>query len=263
MSKPHNKRRSKKPKGPNIEDNERLWRRITTLFRDDSDWDKQWDSQSIAKLLIEGENLQQRFQMEPKSEKIFRSKLDQTLSEIRRKEQFFVNHGQRKITPRRPSEIDEIKRNVHAWQDFFARTAKANGASFGPPILIDNDEEKLYKIVENSWLAILSGNKLPDDLSIAQDTRILVWDNFDLLKEINKYADSITGFRFQESMPSMAVLLVMNHRLSAIDILEMRLSKRRKDGRNPFPSSYDDNSFNRAGRSNSWNKLLIKCFSWS
>ena len=56
MSKPHNKRRSKKPKGPNIEDNERLWRRITTLFRDDSDWDKQWDSQSIAKLLIEGEN---------------------------------------------------------------------------------------------------------------------------------------------------------------------------------------------------------------
>ena len=72
------------------------------------------------------------------------------------------------------------------------------------------------------------------------DTRILAWDNFDLLKEINKYADSITGFRFQESMPSMALLLVMNHRLSAIDILEMRLSKRRKDGRNPFPSVYDD-----------------------
>ena len=38
---------------------------------------------------------------------------------------------------------------------------------------------------------------------------------------------------------SMALLLVMNHRLSAID-MEMRLSKRRKDGRNPFPSSYDD-----------------------
>ena len=240
MSKPHNKRRSKKQKGPSIEDNERLWRRITTLFRDDTDWDKQWDSQSIAKLLIEGENLRHRFQMEPKSEKIFRSKLDQTLSEIRKKEQFFINQSQRKITPRRPSEIDEIKRNVHAWQDFFARTTKANGASFGPPILVDDAEEKRYKIVEDSWLAILSGNKLPDELSIVRDSIILTWDNFDLLKEINKYADSITGFRFQESMPSMALLLVMNHRLSAIDILEMRLSKRRQDGRNPFPSVYDD-----------------------
>ena len=77
-------------------------------FSDDSDWDKQWDSQSIAKLIIEGENLQQRFQMEPKSEKIFRSKLDQTLSEIRRKEQFFVNHGQRKITPRRPPKLMKL-----------------------------------------------------------------------------------------------------------------------------------------------------------
>lgn len=240
MSKPHNKRGSKGKKGPNIEDNERLWRRITSLFREESDWNKQWDSQSIAELLIKGENLQQRFQMEPKSEKIFRSKLDQTLSEIRKKEQFFTTHGRRKIKPRKPSEIDEIKRNVDAWQVFFKKTAKANRASFGPPILVDDSEEKRYKIVEDSWIAVLSGNKLPEELSITQDTRILTWNNFDLLKEISKYADSITGFRFQESLPSMALLLVMNNRLSAIDILEMRLSKRRKDGRNPFPSNYDE-----------------------
>ena len=45
---------------------------------------KAWDAQSIAKLLIDAENMNARFAKEPKAERVFRSNLDQSLAVIRK-----------------------------------------------------------------------------------------------------------------------------------------------------------------------------------
>ena len=70
------------------------------------------------------------------------------------------------------------------------------------------------------------------------------WDEvipFDLMwKEIKRFASKRTGFRFHEDEPSIALLLLQNNILTSAELLKLRLAKRRKDNRNPFPETYDE-----------------------
>ena len=238
MSRQHNRRNSKH-KGPKLSEGERLWKRMSSLFGVNQElWHRAWDSQSIAKLLIEKENLGNRFEREPKSERIFRAKLDQSLAEIRKQNQYFVSDKHRKVTLRSVDEISHIKQHVSRWQTFFEQYSKTKGLFQGPPLLKDDDDKSRYKLVEDAWLAILSKGKIADDFALTNDG-LTVWSSFDLVKESLKFADARCGFRFQDSMPSIALLLLQNQRLSIAELLDLRLAVRKADGRNPFPRDYD------------------------
>ena len=77
-------------------------------------------------------------------------------------------------------------------------------------------------------------------MTLLNDDFLQVWGNFDLEKEIKKFASKRTGFRFHEDEPSIALLLLQNNVLTSDELLRLRLKKRRQDNRNPFPESYDD-----------------------
>ena len=72
------------------------------------------------------------------------------------------------------------------------------------------DDEEIYNLIESSWLAILRGEKMPTDLTLLKDDDLQVWGNFDLQKEIKRFASKRTGFRFHEDDPSIALLLLQN-----------------------------------------------------
>jgi len=239
MSKKHN-RRNKQPKGPQLSEGERLWKRMSVAIGDNQElWGKSWDAQSIAELVIEAENLSQRFAKEPKSERVFRAKLDQSLAEIRKQNQFFTTDKKRSVTLRTKQEIDEIKASIDLWQAFFQRQSVSKESFQGPPILENEADKSRYLIVENAWLAMINGKKIPSELSL-NDEGLTRWGKFDLEREISKFADARCGFRFQDSMPSITLLLLQNQKITITELLDFRLAARTRDGRNPFPRHYDE-----------------------
>ena len=199
---------------------------------------KAWDAQSIAKLLIDAENMNARFAREPKAERVFRSNLHQSLAVIRKNGQFFTTNEARAITMRSDEEINAIKASISGWESFLLRYGKPGDLFQGPPKLASESDQSLYRIIEQSWFTILSGDELPQDLALTSDG-LRKWGHFDLVREICKFADTRCGFRFQDSMPSIALLLLQNQRLSITELLDLRLAARKREGRNPFPRYYD------------------------
>ena len=200
---------------------------------------KAWDAQSIAKLLIDAENMNARFAREPKAERVFRSNLHQSLAVIRKNGQFFTTNEARAITMRSDEEINAIKASISGWESFLLRHGKPGDLFQGPPKLASESDQSLYRIIEQSWFTILSGDELPQDLALTSDG-LRKWGHFDLVREICKFADTRCGFRFQDSMPSIALLLLQNQRLSITELLDLRLAARKREGRNPFPRYYDE-----------------------
>ena len=73
MAKQHN-RRSGRNKGPQLSEGERLWKRMSNIFGDDETlFSKHWNAQTIAELLIDGENMAGRFTADVKAERVFRA----------------------------------------------------------------------------------------------------------------------------------------------------------------------------------------------
>jgi hypothetical protein len=242
MAGKRNKKDHNKRKGPQLSDDERLWKRLNSLFGNNQKlWDTFWDVQSLAEFLIEKEKLSLRFAREAKAERIFRGELDQTFNSIRKENQYFVTRDDRTIKPRLRSVIEEIKSNVEIWRSFFTKyTEKVSGITAGPPILDAGFDEKMYAQIEQVWICHLKGEKMPKDLTLLSNDKITKWGSFDLAIEINHFATKRTGFRFQDDEPSIALLLLQNKVFTPVELLEMRLEKRRTDGRNPFPATYDE-----------------------
>ena len=202
-------------------------------------WNKSWNAQTIAELLITAEKMQGRFAKEPKVERIFRAKLDQSLAAIRRDRQFFTTDATKTITMRKLAEIEGIKASIADWEAFFLRHGKAGELFQGPPEFDDQSDKSRYEIIENAWSAILNGHELPETLSLGSGG-LRKWGRFDLVREISKFADIRCGFRFQESTPSIALLLLQNQRFTVNELLDLRLAARKREGRNPFPRHYDE-----------------------
>ena len=202
-------------------------------------WNKSWNAQTIAELLITAEKMQGRFAKEPKVERIFRAKLDQSLAAIRRDRQFFTTDATKTITMRKLAEIEGIKASTADWEAFFLRHGKAGELFQGPPEFDDQSDKSRYEIIENAWSAILNGHELPETLSLGSGG-LRKWGRFDLVREISKFADIRCGFRFQESTPSIALLLLQNQRFTVNELLDLRLAARKREGRNPFPRHYDE-----------------------
>ena len=239
MAKQHN-RRSGRNKGPQLSEGERLWKRMSNIFGDDETlFSKHWNAQTIAELLIDGENMAGRFTADVKAERVFRAKLDQSLAEIRKSQQYFTNSQSRTLKLRTRNEIDDIKSSINEWRSFFDRHSSSKQLFQGPISSNSREDSLCYEIIENAWLAKLTGSKIPHELSLNKDG-ILQWGKFDLIKEISKFADARCGFRFQDSAPSMALLLLQSGKITVAGVLDMRLDARKRDGKNPFPRHYDE-----------------------
>ena len=238
MSKKHN-RHKKSKKGPQLSEGERLWKRMSAAIGQNQELlVKSWTAASIAELLTKAENLAERFVKEPKSERIFRAKLDQSLAEIRKRNEYFTTDEQRGVTLRSLEEITQIKQSIVEWQTFFEHNTSSKELFQGPLKTTSEADKSRYQIVESSWLSILMGSPLPDKLSLHGG--LTRWGKFDLVREIASFADARCGFRFQDATPSMALLLVQNQVVSISELLDLRLAARKRDGRNPFPRHYDE-----------------------
>ena len=144
MAKQHN-RRSGRNKGPQLSEGERLWKRMSNVFGDDETlFSKHWNAQSIADLLIAGENMAGRFAADLKAERAFRSKLDQSLAEIRKSQQYFTNSEARTVTLRTRSEIDDIKNAGNTWRSFFDRHSGAKQLFQGPITSNSREDTSCY-----------------------------------------------------------------------------------------------------------------------
>ena len=139
---------------------------------------------------------------------------------------------------RKLAEIECIKASIADWEAFFLRHGKAGELFQGPPEFDGQSDKSRYEIIENAWLAMLNGHELPEALSLGSEG-LTKWGSFDLVREISKFADIRCGFRFQDSTPSIALLLLQNQRFTVNELLDLRLAARKREGRNPFPRHYD------------------------
>ena len=238
MSKKHN-RHIKSKKGPQLSEGERLWKRMSSAIGQNQElWAKAWNAASIAELLIKAENHAQRFAREEKAERVFRAKLDQSLAEIRKQNEYFTTDEQRNITLRSLEEIGLIKQSIAEWQSFFEQHSNSKELFQGPPTLDFEPNKSRYRIIEKAWLSILDGSPFPTELCLHGG--LTKWGKFDLIREIGKFADARCGFRFQDSTPSIALLLLQNQQVSIAELLDLRLAARKRNGRNPFPRYYDE-----------------------
>lgn len=249
-----NRHNQKRNKGPQTPADERLWRRLCGHFATDhSLWSTVWDGDSIATYLTEREHLNQRFKLDEKAERAFRSELDQTLSLARKKRERFVEIEDG-LTLRTPAEVETIETNVRSWQAFTSLHA-AGGSSplTGLPGLkkgdaVDADaghfvaksDAERYSLLESVWMAHLAGEDYPESFSLVEGEVVRSWGSFDLVKEARYIAKQRSGLRFPEAEPSMALLLLQAKHLTTRSLLELRLENKREGGFNPFPSTYNE-----------------------
>ena len=69
---------------------------------------------------------------------------------------------------RSDEEINAIKASISGWESFFLRYGKPGDLFQGPPKLASESDQSLYRIIEQSWFTILSGDELPQDLALTQ-----------------------------------------------------------------------------------------------
>ena len=147
MSKKHN-RHKKSKKGPQLSEGERLWKRMSAAIGHNQELlVKSWSAASIAELLVRAENLAERFAKEPKSERIFRAKLDQSLAEIRKRNEYFTTDEQRGVTLRSLEEITQIKQSIVEWQTFFEHNTSSKELFQGPLKTTSEADKSRYQIV--------------------------------------------------------------------------------------------------------------------
>lgn len=249
-----NRHNQKRNKGPQTPADERLWRRLCGHFgTDHSLWSTVWDGDSIATYLTEREHLNQRFKLDDKAERAFRSDLDHTLSIARKNKQRFVETEEGFVL-RTPAEVETIEASVRSWQAFTSLHAAGGSAPLaGLPALKEGDaidaeaghfvakvDAERYALLERVWMAHLAGQDYPESFSLVEGEVVRAWGSFDLVKEARYIAKQRSGLRFPEAEPSMALLLLQAKHLTTRSLLELRLDHKREGGFNPFPSTYNE-----------------------
>ncbi len=257
MAQPRNRgknKHNKRNKGPQSPPDERLWRRLCGHFKDDEHlWNTVWDGPSIAEFLIGKEQLEQRFKLDLKAERTFRSELDQTIATARSKGERFAEVEEKGVQIRTPAHVEAIEANVRSWQSFSSLHAKGGSPGLsGLPALKQGDainaeegvyvsagDAERYAVLERVWMAHLAGEDYPDEFTLVEGERIRTWGSFDLAKEARFIAKRRSGLRFHEAEPSMALLLLQAKHHTARSLMNHRLDSKRKGGFNPFPQEYN------------------------
>lgn len=93
-----------------------------------------------------------------------------------------------------------------------------------------------HQVDEKAMLAILRGETLPDEFSLLEGEVLRTFLGFEMVKQLEKTAKRESELRFPDPLVSMAWL--MREHFTPEEMLDARLSYRRKMGINPFPREY-------------------------
>ena len=93
-----------------------------------------------------------------------------------------------------------------------------------------------HQVDEKAMLAILRGETLPDEFSLLEGEVLRTFLGFEMVKQLEKTAKRESELRFPDPLVSMAWL--MREHFTPEEMLDSRLSYRRKMGINPFPREY-------------------------
>jgi exoribonuclease R len=235
-------RQGRTNKGPQTPDDERLWRRVTQHFNDDGDWQRVWTPEEIVIHIAEKEGLKAQFHSDGKAERALLSKVNEALALGRKQRGHILPDEDKSVRFRSQESINELDKAANDWKNFFSRHAGKGDTPLSgrPPLNEEASEEDrdLYALLEETWGAMLRGERLPERFALdSAGTRH--WKGFDVAKEARLCAVKRSGLRFPDEEPAMALLLMTAERWTARELLDARLSSRRKAGYNPFPRTYD------------------------
>ncbi len=225
---------AKHKKKSQVPPDEKLWRRISTKFGNNEElWDTIWDSEKIYAFLVEKEKLR----LDNKESRQLKSKIDEILAHAKKGRQWFLYLEKTNFTLRKPDEISEIEANIRDWRHFFNTYSPTEEIPLTGQ-LPDKEDQK-YKLIEDVWFSIISNEKLPEEFSLSEKEYITKWKAYDLVKDSKDFANTCSGLRFRDALPSIALLLMKSNRINATQLLDLRLNHLRINSSNPFGRDYD------------------------
>ena len=217
-------KRGSTQRGP---DAERMWRRITSLFKSEMDWEKNWTADELVDFLIEHEA------RPPSREdiKVYRKRILSDVQELIQASRKHSNHfkweGNNTVSTRTREDIVAIEQAVADWSALLSRLEKE-------PL---SEQEEWTEILE-AWEGLLLNTATSETLRLHPEIGSN-WKKYDLRLELKRLAARKSGLRFPEFEPALAMMMLHSGRWSILDLLQHRLDWRRKNNDNPFPSSYD------------------------
>ncbi len=204
---------------------EKLWKRITTHFGNNEElWNDKWNTKTIMDFLISSENLN----LNDKENKQLKSKVDEILAHSKKRNEWFILRENSFFELRNIVDIREIEQNINEWRHQFNREFN-----------IENELDDSQLLIEKIWICLINNDELPKNCSLSEKESILKWKDFDLIREIKKYAVISSKLRFNDPFPCIAFLLVKKGLIGADTLLDLRLKHLRLNNDNPFGRTYD------------------------
>lgn len=213
---------------------EKLWRRISVKFGNNKElWDNVWNSNTVYSFIVEKEKLR----LNNKESKQLKSKIDEILAHSKKRRQWFLHQEKTNFTLRKLNEISEIEASVRNWRHFFNSYSPTEEIPLTGQL--PSEETTNYNLIEDVWLALISNEKLPEEFSLSEKEYIVKWRTYDLIEDAKIFAMACSGLRFRDCLPSIALLLIKSKRISATQLLDLRLNHLRINGSNSFGRDYD------------------------
>ena len=216
--------RASSKQGP---DSERMWRRLTSLFKSDSDWEKSWSADEIVNYLLENESRPPSREDERVYQKRLLTNVEEIVRNARKHSGHFKWEGNNTVAARSQDVIIEIEQSVADWSARLSQLEKE-------PLTNSEQWFDILLAIE----ALLLQTTLPESVRLHPDVDFK-WKKFDLRLEIKRLAARVSGLRFPEFEPALAMMLIKSGQWSILDVLQHRLEWRRKNNDNPFPPTYD------------------------
>ena len=208
-------------------DSERLWRRLTSLFKSENHWNKHWSADEFVDFLIEHEARPPSREDAKAYRKRMLGDVQDLIRSSRKRGQHFKWEGNNTVSARTQESIVEIEQAVADWS---ARLSRLENES-----LSDSDG---WRDVLEAWECMIVNAPISDNIRLHPSIG-LTWKKFDLQLELKRLAARKSGLRFPEFEPALAMMLIQSGRWSILDLLDHRLNWRRKNKDNPFPSTYE------------------------
>ena len=204
---------------------EKLWKRITTHFGNNEElWNDRWNSKTIMDFLISSENLK----LDDKENKQLKSKVDEILAHSKKRNEWFILRENSFFELRNILDVREIEQNINEWRHQFNREFN-----------VENELDDSQSLIEKIWVCLINNDELPRNCSLSKKESILKWKDFDLIREVKKYAIVSSKLRFNDPFPCIAFLLVKKGLIDASTLLDLRLKHLRLNNDNPFGRNYD------------------------
>tara|TARA_Y100000766_G_scaffold150998_1_gene129760 strand:+ start:2299 stop:4521 length:2223 start_codon:yes stop_codon:yes gene_type:complete len=216
--------RTSAKRGP---DAERMWRRVTSLFKSKADWEKIWTANELVDYLIENESRPPSREDIKSYRKRLSSEIEDVVRASRKQSCHFKWEGNNSVSARTREIITEVEQSVADWSARLSHLEKQ-------PL---SNQEDWHEILQ-AWEALLLNTTTPETIQLHSQIES-TWKKFDLRLELKRLAARKSGLRFPEFEPALAMMLIESGHWTLLDVLQHRLDWRRKNNDNPFPSTYE------------------------